>query len=271
MLGKVIKNEFKDTWKVLLPLNLALVVVTICGLIALNIFAVKDGVAGIVVGATSVTYMLGLIALVITSLIYLAVRFYKSMYGSEGYLTHTLPVSAFSNLHGKLIVSILWYMFSMVLAITSVLVLAYALVANVGRTLGETTNISMMIAEFEYIFEAPIGILILKMLGYLLMASMSALLMIYASLSIGQLFNKYKIGAAVVTYIIFYLITQIISFLIMLASQMKYLRSAQAALDNFEQVTAMPDMTGTVILSIAMIVIYYGITAFICNRKLNLD
>lgn len=271
MLGKVIKNEFKDTWKVLLPLNLALIVVTIFGVIALNIFSLKSDMAGFVVVATSITYMLGLFALVITSFIYLAVRFYKSMYGAEGYLTHTLPVSGFSNLNGKLITAVWWNFISMVLAVASVIILVYSLIDNVGRTMGETTSIAMMVYEFENLFEAPIWVLILRMLGYFLLSSASGLLMIYASLSIGQLFNKYKVGAAVVTYLIFYIITQIVSFLVLLGTKESRTRSFEAMIEAGETVVEMPDMMGTIIQVIVMIIIYYCITAYICNRKLNLE
>lgn len=271
MLGKVIKNEFKDTWKVLLPLNLALIVVTICGMIALNIFSLQSNMAGFVVAGVSITYMLGLFALVITSFIYLAVRFYKSMYGAEGYLTHTLPVSSFSNLHGKMIVAVLWDFLSLVLTIASIMALSYALVVNMSGAIGENPSVAMMVHEFEQVFGAPVWILILKVLGYLLLSAMSGLLMIYACLSIGQLFNKHKIGAAVVTYIIFYIIMQIISFLVMLGTQMDNFEKDMAMIDAGQSAAMLPDMTGAMIQTIVMIIIYYCITAYICNKKLNLD
>lgn len=270
MLGKVIKNEFKDTWKVLLSLDLALIVVTICGMIALNIFSLKSNMSGFVVTGVSIVYMLGIFAVVTTGFIYLIVRFYKSMYGAEGYLTHTLPVSGFRILNGKLFTAVCWHFISMLLVITSILLLSYSLIANVSGTMGENIPFAQLVKGVETLFGTPVWVMILKMLGYLIMSALSGLLMIYACLSIGQLFHKYKIGAAVVTYIIFYMITQIISFLVMLGTRSDY-TVVNTYIEAGESAAMMPNMTGAVIQTIVMIIIYYCITAYICNRKLNLD
>ena len=98
MLGKLMKHEFKTTSKVILPLYLILVVLTIFARIfAQSLFTAEnsniDSIGfGLFGGLSVILYILGLFAVSIASFIYLLVRFYKNLFGDEGYLMHT-PVS----------------------------------------------------------------------------------------------------------------------------------------------------------------------------------
>ena len=95
MLGKVMKHEMKATWKVLFPLAMVLDGVTIIGMLMMNMQVFETDMGALVGLAMLLLYIIGLIALSVTAFIFLLVRFYHSMYGAEGYLSHTLPVTAF--------------------------------------------------------------------------------------------------------------------------------------------------------------------------------
>ena len=96
MLGKVMKHEMKATWKVLFPLAMVLVGVTLIGMLMMNMQVFETDMGALVGLAMLLLYIIGLIALSVTAFIFLLVRFYHSMYGAEGYLSHTLPVTTFS-------------------------------------------------------------------------------------------------------------------------------------------------------------------------------
>ena len=108
MLGKVMKHEMKATWKVLFPLAMVLVGVTLIGMLMMNMQVFETDMGALVGLAMLLLYIIGLIALSVTAFIFLLVRFYHSMYGAEGYLSHTLPVTTFSLINVKLLVAVFW-------------------------------------------------------------------------------------------------------------------------------------------------------------------
>ena len=132
MLGKVMKHEMKATWKVLFPLAMVLVGVTLIGMLMMKMQVFETDIGALVGLAMLLLYIIGLIALSVTAFIFLLVRFYHSMYGAEGYLSHTLPVTTFSLINGKLLVAVFWH------AITSILVYvsAFSLIVTAGLNLG---------------------------------------------------------------------------------------------------------------------------------------
>lgn len=277
MLGKLIKHEFKDTGKVLLPLNLALIGVTIIGMIVLGlkVFETDNIAIGFLAVALVLFYILAIVALFIVTYIYLMIRFYHSMYSSEGYLTHTLPISTFSILNTKILVSVFWAFLTMVLSVASVFALIFAALGASGEL--SSVDWSNFWSEMEYVFGTSIGAVIGWGLLFMLISSFSGLLMIYCSISIGQLFNKHKVGAAIVTYVIIYIVLQIVSMIVSLSQSLSaatntayYSSSVSDELTTFREIFG-GSLTASMIQSIILIIIYYVTCAYISNKKLNLE
>lgn len=108
MLGKLMKYEWKNIWKAGTLMLLGMLVVTVIGCVVLRM------PGGVVTGlldnndinatqswfvlssfvATLILYVIMLLASTWGMLIFLGIRFYRSMYTDEGYLSHTLPVTA---------------------------------------------------------------------------------------------------------------------------------------------------------------------------------
>lgn len=271
MLGKVMKHEFMDTGRVLMPLNCAVLGLSILGAIMLWLDIWADYMMLLLVAVLLVD-VLALIALSITSFIYLSVRFYKSMFGSEAYLTHTLPAGGFAKLNGKLLVGFIWNLLSTLLCVLSV----FALVAAALSHVDEEIPWKQVVSEAETMLGMSIGSMMGMMLLFLVLSALHGLLMVYASMSIGQLFHKHKIGASVVTYIIFYVVIQVVSALIGvsgsvdMAETMEQIDPAYAA--GYMVGDFYSDLIGeSLIASAVFTVIFYVITAYICNKKINLD
>lgn len=276
MLGKLIKHEFKDTGKVLLPLNLALIGVTIIGMIVLGlkIFETDNIAIGFLIVALVLFYILAIVALFIVTYIYLMIRFYRSMYSSEGYLTHTLPISTFSILNTKILVSVFWAFLTMLLSVASV----FALIFTALGASGELSSVdwSYFWSEMEYVFGTSIGAVIGWGLLFMLISSFSGLLMIYCSISIGQLFNKYKVGAAIVTYVIIYIVLQIVSMIVSLSHGLFTVNNTEYYTSVYNELTTFRELFGSsltvsMIQSIVLIIIYYVTCVYISNKKLNLE
>ena len=95
MLGKLMKYEWQATWKLLLPANLLIIVMTFFGCMAVRLNLGDIDNDGIMFGAVMilVTYVGSMFVVMIGTAIFLIYRFYTSTYGDQGYLLHTLPVS----------------------------------------------------------------------------------------------------------------------------------------------------------------------------------
>ena len=184
MLGKVMKHEMKATWKVLFPLAMVLVGVTLIGMLMMNMQVFETDMGALVGLAMLLLYIIGLIALSVTAFIFLLVRFYHSMYGAEGYLSHTLPVTTFSSINGKLLVAVFWD------AITTILVYvsAFSLIVTAGLNLGNEGE-RIKLGELLQQLGDMIGISIPALFGwailYSVISAFSAMLMVYASMAIG--------------------------------------------------------------------------------------
>lgn len=114
MLGKLIKHDLKATSRVIPFIYLSIAVLGLVGFIGL--WMRKEAIGFI---ACFIMMFAGLGAYVAT-LILLAVRFHKSMFGREGYLTLTLPVSTGQLLLSKSISSLVWIFSSFIVMFGSI-------------------------------------------------------------------------------------------------------------------------------------------------------
>ena len=120
MLGKLIKYEFKATYKFMLMLYgilLALSLMLSVGLRlnvqdVINSFTNRFNIGGLIMMIIAVMFMI-LFAIISASVLcgmffYSIVRFKNNLLGNEGYLMHTLPAKESDHIFAKLIVSVIW-------------------------------------------------------------------------------------------------------------------------------------------------------------------
>ena len=125
MLGKLMKYEWKATWKLLLPMNLLIVIMTFlaCITVQVDFFDSDNGMVVFSAVMILLTYMGSMFVVCIGTAIYLIYRFYTSTYGDQGYLLHTLPVDKHHIIISKVLVSAAWIFISMILMFMSVMFL----------------------------------------------------------------------------------------------------------------------------------------------------
>nr|MCR4668805.1 hypothetical protein [Clostridia bacterium] len=134
MLGKLLKYEMKSTSRFMWIIYGAVIVVgIIAGIllrldIALGSAGYEDGVISaqtadtiqmILTFITFSIYFLLLIAMEVLTMVMIVMRFWKNMFGSEGYLMHTLPVPSWMLVTSKLIIAVLWELMAAVTALIS--------------------------------------------------------------------------------------------------------------------------------------------------------
>lgn len=113
MLGKLIKHECKATSRILPFAYLAIVILFFVAWIVKLAVGEMTTVAMI----PTILFLLVAIGVFILTFVLSVMRYYKSMFGNQAYLTQTLPVGKGILHFSKLIVSILWLTASTILFI----------------------------------------------------------------------------------------------------------------------------------------------------------
>ena len=154
-------------------------------------------------GGLSVTLWIATIFLIIR-------RFKGSVYDRQGYLTLTLPVSEHQIISAKLLGGLIWSILSYIVFILSVLIIF---------------SLTPVVKEIPTLYR-----LMSPYLGYgwlyglsLLTGSVTWILSIYLSISIGQLFNEYRTALAVLAYIVISIVVSYIGFFLKVDDQINTL------------------------------------------------
>lgn len=275
MLGKLIKHEWLSTWKVPTALCIYISILTILGCVSfLSPMWESDHILIEIIAALSVIlYIFSLFALTITVFVYFVVRFYRNMYTNEGYLMHTLPVKTWELLFSKGLLFFIWTLISALVMIFSVSLLVLTAVSTIDgvalSTIWETfkAGIPELSALWEELFGFSFGAYWLIVALSSLIGIIYAILMIYTSISVGQLFHKFKVLASFIAYACISFIVQTIVSLIQMPLMMINIENNLGEFGNVFSSTIWIALAINIVLAI----VYACITNFIMRKKLNLD
>ncbi len=257
MLGKLIKQEWKATIRILLPLYMILV----CTTLITSLLAHWDNdFSNLITGLSTFTYAISLLLIAAGTTILLYVRFYKNLLTDEGYLMFTLPVKTNDLVLSKLIISCFFTIASIIGVILSLLALAYAsghydtVKAGINYISEELVRESGLAAPFLFIIAAVLVIL----------SVVSSIVLVYFAIALGQLFTSHRIIGAFVSYGAIYVVMEILLFALMMVF---VLINGSGYMDE-------PDFAlflgMTIFISILTAAGYLG-TINILKKKLNLE
>ena len=295
MLGKLMKYEWKNIWKAGALMLLGMYIVTAIGCIMLQMPGVAElfdsndingAQAWLVISsfaAMLVLYVIMLLASTWGMQIFLGIRFYRSMYTDEGYLSHTLPVTANQLFLSKVVISGVWYLFVSLSIILSVIALMISMamgVTNIGGFSDVLTQyngniwafLSDAVYELGRFYEEQMGISLIHygitLFFTFIIGPFITMITLFGALTIGQLSSKHK-G---VMGILAYAGVTILSSMIGSAVQSVFMFSANtmSSPDGFS-VTTNTAYDINVFTSLLIAAIMYGVSYYILNRKLNLD
>ncbi|MEG1474170.1 MAG: hypothetical protein RSC10_00335 [Longicatena sp.] len=129
MLGKLMKFEFKSTYRNYMFLYFVMIIASIIISVIAgtnNYFGnvQQSGFISILFLIVGLIYGFSLVALSIAIYINIIKSYIKSMYGKGAYLTHTLPVSTTSLLLSKILTSCIWFIISIIMILISVSIIS---------------------------------------------------------------------------------------------------------------------------------------------------
>lgn len=218
MLGKLLKHEFKAVNRLLIPIHLGLLVVTIIGRFYVQFVMNRAHIdysssglrmwEGIMDFMLISAYVIALIAVYILTWLYVSVlRPRKNLFTDEGYLMHTLPASATEHIVSKLIVASVWRIADILLICLSI----FMMVVNeiIIRDFGEFWH--ELWKGFTYVFNVPASLGMSAFLLIGLIDIVGGILIFYACIAIGHSFNSHRILASVGVFVGYNMIYSLIS------------------------------------------------------------
>ncbi|MEG0307924.1 MAG: ABC transporter permease [Clostridium sp.] len=256
MLRKLMKYEFKAIGRIMIPLYAALLGFTIINKLFIGINfneSNMDFLGGIPAIITMMGYVITMIAVFVGTFFIIIQRFYKNLFGDEGYLMNTIPVKSSQNIVNKLVVSMIWIIISTIVAAISIVIMAY-----------EPEMVKAIIKEFKNIY-SEIGVngpIIIEFMILGIVNLAHGIMMFYAALSIGQLFKSKKLLGAFAGFMIISIIQQTI---IGIGMTILFINA------NFLYVNPQYILLGAILVSLCLFVILFCITNYILKNKLNLE
>lgn len=221
-------------------------------------------------------YFLLLSGVVYAILIYVAVRFYRTMYTDEGYLLHTLPVTKNQILISKILTGTIWVLITYVAMFVSVVLFILFMMEAI-----EPGSVGVLMSNLPQFFHA-IGIALrdmdhsarMTLIHFLvsgclsiLLGIPSALITIFGAISLGQLFSKHRVLMAILCYVGIMIVTSIITSVVRTLS---YTSSILFSTEEmFGYIFSYIDLT--LVVHLLMAVGFYSLSYFITSRKLNME
>ena len=187
MLGKLLKYEFKNGAK-LMP-----VVFLGTGIVFLLAWFFKAIHVGQLMLPMMIVLVIGAIACVLVPFVFIIMRYHKGVFGAEGYLTNTLPVSEGTILASRMITGFVWYLLGMLFCILAIFAMCF---------LAGVPNFAAVLQQIFQRYWMPILVFGIVLLIQMAM-SISA---IYFSITLANIpaFSRNNIAFSVLFYFLSY-------------------------------------------------------------------
>lgn len=278
MLGKLIKHEWKETWKVGCLMLSGVALITFLGWLAFQTpmwqqweYSSRFDWLNVLSVLTLMMYVIMLVVVNYGILIYLGVHFYRTMYTDQGYLTHTLPVTKHQILAGKILISSLWVFIILLSVYLSVFLLGLSMISAVmpeGYTLAALwREIAPEMEELLYMLREDLDLDIVRGLVMILVSSiispLTSVTILFGAISVGQLVTKHRVLMALVSYIGITVVISIVNSIIQSMAVVSWFGVSMGSYFN-------TSMNTELIVSMIAAIGLYFLSWFITNRKLNL-
>ena len=279
MLRKLLKHEFRATGRVMLPLYLILLATAVGanfstrGLLETD-FQILDILGGLLV----VAFAVAIIAVCVMSMVVMVQRFYKNLLQDEGYVMMTLPVSVHQQVWSKLIVSAVWFALTAVMVCLAAVIMAFDITA-----LEEVADLFREL--FRYV-TAPYALngaaLALEFLAVCFVGCCAMCLQFYAALAVGHSFSVHKMAWSVGWFFLIQFAVQFLGGTLMVLlndlhffdwlGNLHILQMLQYADGRINGMAVMHlSVCALIVMEMAYGAIFYFLTTFFLQKKLNLE
>ena len=269
MVKKLLKHEYL-AWLRILPIIYGITLVVAAMLRVIVLFENDSDYYGIVFGSAVFMFVVAMIATIATPVIFGIRRFYVNMFSGEGYLTHTLPVTASNHLWVKAIVAATFSIVSLLVCLLA------GMIATFGEVLSEIFKAgAYLLKQIPQDYMAHVAGWAAEFIVLLLVATFGSYFLYYLCICIGQLFRKNRVLAAVGVYFGIYMVTQILSTVLMV----EYAAFVQTEtwtrfwtwVENNAETAIHLFLGGAIVVTALLTLVYYWICHHTVRKKLNLE
>lgn len=205
MVKKLFKYEIFSYARTLLPINAILIAISIMGRLV-QLFENDTTPYKILFNSTVFAVGVTAAASLLLTFIISIMRFYKNLFGAEGYLTFALPVTPAQHIFVKLITAILF----LIVTVCSVLLSLSIFVA--GEFLVEILKAAGYLIKTFFVELKGHGVFYLLEFLLLMAATLAfEYLLYYTCIALGQRANKNRILMAGLAYFLFYMAGQVLA------------------------------------------------------------
>ncbi len=285
MLGKLIKYEWKG---LRFPLMIMMIVlagtmILTCGVILTINPKLDETLAWYSVMALMLSvflYYFGIIGCTLGTTLIVVVRFYKTCYTDQGYLTHTLPVTPHQLLNSKILTAIFTQLLMIFAIILSIFIILQVGIHHVFSFIPDYSyaelrhEFSIVFADildsFEDEFGLRLGLYIAYLLFYCIVGVISNVITLFGCVSLGQLYAKHRIVGAIAAYFLLQFVMMIIGYITAIPMYTRML--AGTYYDNATVFGIMsPTMNMSLLTTVLLAVAMYFVNLHMMTKKLNLE
>ena len=208
MLGKLLKQEFRATGRIMLPIFGALLILSVLANFSIRMMdqeVTNSAVLNFLFVFLIVVFVLGIFGAMLMTLLLMISRFHRNLLKDEGYLMHTLPVSVHGLVWSKMIVSLVWFI------VTGLIVTAILFLTGLIQS---GTNLADLFVQFpswaelkeiligEGIRTGDIARFFAEWIVLMIVGILTTCLHFYAAMAMGHMFNKDKILLSIVFFVV---------------------------------------------------------------------
>ncbi len=285
MLGKLIKYEWRG---LRLPLTIMMIVlagtmILTCGVILTINPKLDETLAwysGVALTLSFLLYYFGIIGCTLGTTLIVVVRFYKTCYTDQGYLTHTLPVTTPQLLNSKLIAAIAIQLLMLLAIVCSIIIIVQVGIHHIFSFIPDYTYAELRHEFWELSphildsFEEEFGIRLGLFLTYIIVCSLigiiSNIVTLFGCVSLGQLYAKHRIVGAIAAYFVLQFVLMILGNLTTIPMYTKLLTGAYAANTTVFDILS-PTMNLSLLTTVLLAVGMYFVNLHMMTKKLNLE
>ena len=273
MVKKLFKHEFWSYWRIMGIVYLILLTMAGANRI-IQCFETDSTAYTIAFTASCVTYGICVAATLGFGFVLGVIRFYKHLFSAEGYLTLTLPVTPSQHIWVKAATAV------SVQLVTILVILLSGCVVTAGEMLSEIWKAAAYLLgkAYEAIGWQFIAISC-EVVALYILAMFAGIMLYYTFISIGQLFKKHRILAAVGAYFVYYIASQVVYTVLMILFSLFSITGAFEELlmqfgkfaEQHPYITVHSFMGICALFPLIGILVEFLITRRIITKKLNLE
>lgn len=193
--------------------------------------------------------------------ILIVVRYYKSLYTDEGYLTLTLPATRGQLLFSKAFAACVWSILDLAIVIAGLAIVV--IIPQVYQNSAEALN------ELEKALEMSPSLFFWSTVGISVVGCFGNVALYYFSVSIGQLLSSHRVLGAVIAYFAISTVFSVLMLIIMFA--VGYDPFLGVSSDSLATTAFLSSYKASAIICILETFLFFGGTYYLLKKKTNLN